>query len=295
MKKRILFIALTGLMLSACSPDGGETMRAAGVVDGDVITLRSKVSGRLDKLNAEEGGTVSSGRVLARIDARGVRNRIEAERIRRREIKVQRQRLQRRRVQLAATRDYAVRTSRRLQRLRQKAAVSGDQFEQARLKRIAAETALSDNGRQLAALDVQADASRNREDSLRLVLEDHNLAAPVAGVVLEIHAIRGENLFPGNAVLEILDTRSLFVEVFLEEAELGRLKLNQPVRIHVDGRQQPVAGHIAFFGRRAEFSPKYILSEKERRNLLVQVKVRIPAAAADAVKLGMPVTVEFPR
>ncbi len=295
MKKSCFGIILIALMLGACSADREGIVRAAGVVDGDVITLRSKVGGRLETVKVQEGESVSSGQVLAGVDARGILNRIEAELIRRREINVQRQRLQRRQTQLAAVRDYAVRTSERLQRLHQRAAVSGDQYEQARLKRLEAETALSDNGRQIAALDVQETASRNREEALRLLLEDHTLAAPLDGVVLEIHAIRGENLFPGNPVLEILNSDSLFVEVFLEEVELAGLRLNQDARIHVDGRDDPVIGRVAYFGRRAEFSPKYILSEKERRNLLVQVKVSIPAAAAAAVKLGMPVTVEFPR
>ncbi|MBN1197076.1 MAG: HlyD family efflux transporter periplasmic adaptor subunit [Candidatus Aminicenantes bacterium] len=295
MKKWIFIMGTIGFLLAACSDDQGRAMRAAGVVDGNVMNLRSKVSGRLEKISVSEGEAVTAGRILARIDARGVLNKIEAEEIRRRDIAVQRLRLRKRRVQLEAAKDYAVSTSLRLERLHQKAAVSGDQYEQARLKRIEAETALSDNQRQQALLDVQEAAGRNREESLRLMLEDHTLTAPIDGVVLEIHSVSGENLFPGNAVLDILDTSSLFVEVFLEEAELGRLKLNQEVLIHVDGRDEPVTGRIAYFGRKAEFSPKYILSEQERRNLLVQVKVEIPSQAADAVKLGMPVTVEFPR
>ncbi|HDP95093.1 MAG TPA: HlyD family efflux transporter periplasmic adaptor subunit [Candidatus Aminicenantes bacterium] len=295
MKRWVFIMGVFGLLLAACSDDGGRALRAAGVVDGDVLNLRSKVSGRLEKMDVSEGEAVTAGRILAQIDARNVLNRIEAEGIRRRDIAVQRLRLKRRRVQLEAARDYAVNTSRRLARLREKAAVSGDQYEQARLKRIETETALSDNGKQLLSLDLQEEAGRNREELLRLSLEDHTLTAPIDGVVLEIHSVCGENLFPGNAVLEILDTSSLFVEVFLEEAELGKLKLNQDALIRVDGREEPVTGRVAYFGRKAEFSPKYILSEQERRNLLVQVKVEIPAAAADAVKLGMPVTVEFPR
>lgn len=294
MKRWIFVMGTIGFLLAACSDDQGITMRAAGVVDGNVMNLRSKVSGRLEKIDVAEGEAVTAGRILAQIDARGVLNKIAAEEIRRRDIAVQRLRLQKRRVHLEAAKDYAVRTSQRLQRLREKAAVSGDQFEQARLKRIEAETALSDNLRQQALLDVQEAAGRNREESLRLLLEDHTLTAPIDGVVLEIHSVCGENLFPGNAVLEILDTGSLFVEVFLEEAELGRLTLNQEALIYVDGRDEPVKGRIAYFGRQAEFSPKYILSEQERRNLLVQVKVDIPPQAAAAVKLGMPVTVEFP-
>jgi len=295
MKFRIILIIGMGLVLAACSGDKREALRAAGVVDGDVVTVRSKVGGRLDAVKVGEGGTVETGQVLARVDARSIGNRIEAEKIRRRNIRVQRQRLQNRGIQFKAACEYALLTSRRLERLREKSAVSGDQLEQARLKLISARTTMTDNQRQLEALDVEEAASINREEALGLQLEDHTLTAPVAGVVLEVHAVAGENLFPGTTVLEILDTRSLFVEVFVEEDELSGLARGQDAMIHVDGRREPVTGRISFFGRRAEFSPKYVLSEKERRNLLVQVKVRIPQAAADNVKLGMPVTVAFAR
>ena len=295
MKFRIILIIGFGVVLAACSGDKREALRAAGVVDGDVVTVRSKVGGRLDAVKVGEGETVETGQVLARVDARSIGNRIEAEKIRRRNIRVQRQRLQGRGIQFKAAFEYALLTSRRLERLREKSAVSGDQLEQARLKLINARTAMNDNQRQLEALDVEEAASINREEALGLQLEDHTLTAPVAGVVLEVHAVAGENLFPGTTVMEILDTRSLFVEVFVEEDELSGLARGQDAMIHVDGRREPVTGRISFFGRRAEFSPKYVLSEKERRNLLVQVKVRIPQAAADNVKLGMPVTVAFAR
>ena len=49
---------------------------------------------------------------------------------------------------------------------------------------------------------------------------------------------------------------------------------------------------ISYFGRKAEFSPKYIVSEKERQALLYQVKVRVDRDL-EVFKVGMPVTVVF--
>ena len=58
----------------------------------------------------------------------------------------------------------------------------------------------------------------------------------------------------------------------------------------MDGIERPVfRGRIAAFGRKAEFSPKYIVAEKERQALLYQVKVRIDRDL-DVFKIGMPVT-----
>lgn len=83
---------------------------------------------------------------------------------------------------------------------------------------------------------------------------------------------------------------SLFVETFLEEKELGRLKPDQEVAVLVDGYAGELKGHIFYVSREAEFSPKYFISEKERKTLLYQVKIRVKDEEG-ILKLGMPVTI----
>jgi len=91
--------------------------------------------------------------------------------------------------------------------------------------------------------------------------------------------------------MDILDTSSLYVEIFIEEKEISSLKLNQQVQIVIDGREdKKLSGVITYFGKKAEFSPKYIISEKERKALLYQVKIGI-RKDVELFKVGMPVTV----
>jgi HlyD family secretion protein len=100
-------------------------------------------------------------------------------------------------------------------------------------------------------------------------------------------------LFLGAPVADILDRSSLYVEIFLEEPELSRLALGRDVDVLVDGMEGKVySGTITYFGQKAEFSPKYIISEKERRSLLYRVKVGL-SGDLEVFKLGMPVTVRI--
>ena len=81
--------------------------------------------------------------------------------------------------------------------------------------------------------------------------------------------------------------------MFIEEKEIAALKLGQRAVIIVDGMEErSFSGRISAFGRKAEFSPKYIVAEKERQALLYQVKVRLDRDL-DVFKIGMPVTVVF--
>jgi len=155
------------------------------------------------------------------------------------------------------------------------------------------EASLFDSRQSLRALSIRWESIQNKKEQLNLILEDYRIVSPVAGVVLEKFVSQGETLFPGNPVADILDRSSLFVETFLEETELSHLRLGQKVDILVDGMEgRTFSGTIIQFGQKAEFSPKYIISEKERRSLLYRIKVRLDQDL-EIFKLGMPVTVSF--
>ncbi|MCP5046099.1 MAG: HlyD family efflux transporter periplasmic adaptor subunit [bacterium] len=131
----------------------------------------------------------------------------------------------------------------------------------------------------------------NKRHYLNLLLKDHRMTSPVDGVVVETFVSEGETVFPGTAIADILDRAGLYVEIFIEEQEMAALTLNQEVHIRVDGMDtEPLTGVISYFGRKAEFSPKYIVSEKERKSLLYQVKIRAKDSRG-VLKMGMPVTV----
>lgn len=130
---------------------------------------------------------------------------------------------------------------------------------------------------------------------MELADRDLRLTSPVSGVVLETFASQGETVLPGAALADILDLSSLFVDVFIEEREIAALKLGQEAAIVVDGMPgRKFSGRISYFGRKAEFSPKYVVAEKERQALLYQVKVRLQGDL-DVFKVGMPVTVVIAR
>ena len=106
-------------------------------------------------------------------------------------------------------------------------------------------------------------------------------------------ASSGENLPAGAPIAEILDEKTLRVEVFLELQEVSLLKIGQSAEIVLDGTEKRIPAKIVLFGQKAEFSPKYIVSEKERQSLLVKVTV-CPEGDSSLLKVGAPVTVRFP-
>lgn len=295
MSRKFLVLFFGLMFFVGCSRKSPEFITAAGVVDGDVITVKSPVAGKINILNFKEGANVIEDAVLLIIDSEKIENQIQGLDIQEREIGVNRKKLERQINLLKTTREYWKEQVARFERLEEKESISGDQLKQARLKLDEVEASLFESQQSLNSLSNQSANIQNQKEQLQLVLEDHNITSPVSGIVLERFVSEGETVFPSTPVADILNRASLFVETFLEDQELSLLDLGQHVDILVDGQEgRMFGGTIINFGQKAEFSPKYIISEKERRSLLYRVKIRLEGDL-DVFKLGMPVTVRIAK
>jgi len=293
MKKAAALIFVT-VWFFACAGNERE-IRAPGVVDGEIATIKALAAGTLERLLVAEGQAVKKGQRLAELDRDKVRNALEELALGEREIANSEARALEKRPLLAANQGYWHKQVQRFERLKENRSVSGDQLERSRLQLREAQTALLELERSLEALRIQKERIANKRRALELSEADLLLDSPVSGVVLETFIGPGETVLPGAPLADILDLSSLFIDVFIEEKEIAALKMGQQAAIFVDGMgKRSFAGRIAFFGRKAEFSPKYIVAEKERQALLYQVKVRI-LRDQDVFKVGQPVTVVFAR
>ena len=293
MKKTTLLVSLL-LLFFACGKNERE-IRAPGVVDGEIASVKALAAGTLERLLVREGQVVSRGELIAEINRDKVRNGREELALSEKEIENSEARAREKRQLLAANAGYWQKQAQRFERLQRSQSISGDQLEKSRLQLKEALTSLADLDRSLEALQIQKGRIANKRQALDLAEKDLLPRAPASGVVLETFIAQGESVFPGAALADILDLSSLFVDVFIEEREIAALKLGQRAVIEVDGLgNRTFTGSISAFGRKAEFSPKYIVSEKERQALLYQVKVRIDRDL-EVFKVGMPVTVVFAR
>jgi len=291
MKKTAALIGAV-VLLAACHRNPGQ-IRAPGIVDGEVVSLRALAAGTVTRLAVEQGQTVTPGTLIAELDRAKITNSLQGLDLSERELANSEERTRKKLTLVQNNLAYWRKQAERFERLSREQAIPGEQLEKARLQEQEAATALYDLEKALAALGIQKEKLANQRLSLQLLEKDLVFVAPVAGSVLETFVSAGETILPGAAVCDILDQSSLYIEVFIEERELAKLKLNSRAGIEVDGFPgREFSGLIIQFGRKAEFSPKYIVSEKERQALLYMVKIRIDRDQ-EAFKIGMPVTVVF--
>jgi HlyD family secretion protein len=292
MMKKNAFVPGLLLFLFSCQKNNLE-IRAPGVVDGEIASVKVLVGGTLERFLIQQGQVVQKGDLVAEINREKIRNAFQELALAQMEIGNSETRAKEKRLLLQANLAYWRKQVQRFERLQKNQSISGEQLEKARLQLQEMQTSLFDLEQSLAALQIQRDKLANKQHSLELTEKDMLLRSPVAGIVLETFISQGESVFPGQALADILDLSSLYIDVFIEEKELAVLQLNQRAKIIVDGLEpRSFSGRIAAFGNKAEFSPKYIVAEKERQALLYEVKVRIDQDL-DVFKIGMPVTVVF--
>ena len=114
------------------------------------------------------------------------------------------------------------------------------------------------------------------------------LIAPISGIVLSENVEPGEYVSPGTPVITVGDLSRVYLRAYINETDLGRVKLGQKVRVLTDTFPgKAYEGKITFIASQAEFTPKNVQTEKERVKLVYRIKVDIPNPQLE-LKPGMP-------
>jgi RND family efflux transporter MFP subunit len=164
------------------------------------VTLSAQRTGRVVKLPVREGDRVRKGDLIARLDLS--------------EESVQSENML---AQSRATYDEAEKNLKRSEDLFNKGMISQQDYEGTRR---AYEVAKS-----------QFEASR--EDAR--VKKDYSvITSPFNGVISRKYTEVGELLLPGKQIVTIVDPDRIYVLATIDEVDVGRLRLDQPVNITVD-------------------------------------------------------------
>jgi membrane fusion protein (multidrug efflux system) len=189
-------------------------------VDGNRVSISSKILGRIDTLTVDEGDTVRAGQALVRLDDIDLRAQ---ERHARATVALAGENITLARVTLdRAKMDYE-----RAAAQMKLGAISKEQFDHA-LSELQASQARS--GIAIA----QAATARAQLGVIETQLEQTVIQSPMDGVVAKRWALPGDVVQPSQAIFSIYDLQNLWVTANLEETNLTVLRLNDPVEISID-------------------------------------------------------------
>ena len=289
--KKITILASVALMLAACGGNEKE-YDATGTFEATETTVFAEQSGALLTFSVNEGDNIEANKEVGLIDTTQVWLKIQQLGATKEVYQSQKPDME---AQIAATRQQLAKAQQEEQRFHELVAdgaapskMLDDASSQVKVlqKQLAAQqSALSTSTRsldkQMAATDVQVSQLR---DQLRKCL----IVTPTKGTVLEKYVERGEFVVIGKPLFKMADTEAMYLRAYVTSAQLQNIKIGQQVKVFADygdGQKKEYDGTISWISSRSEFTPKTILTDDERADLVYAVKVAIRSDGF--VKIGM--------
>ena len=228
-------------------------------------TISPKISGRVEEVLFDQGDKVKSGDLLVRLDdaelleqvaiakanldaSQAALVRLETDKERANAVVIHaRQQYQR---------DQALLPSRAISQAEVDSDIESLAVAEAGLSR--AEAAISEGQKELVASEKTLEYHRAR-------LADTRIVAPFDGMIVRRHRESGDVVVPGSSVLSLISMDELWVNAWVDETEMEKVKVGQPARVVF--RSDPsrsYAGSVSRLGREAD---------RETREFIVDVRV----------------------
>lgn len=189
-------------------------------IDGDRVSLGSKMLGRIAELTVDEGDRVTKGQLLVQLDDSDLRAQ-EAQAEANRELALQTVALAK--VSLQKAQDDYNRAATQFQ----SHIIPREQYDHITK---ALDMAQAQYGIELA----QVKAANAQLNVVQTQIENTRITAPISGVVAKKWALAGDVVQPGQPVFTIYDNDHIWVTANFEETKLASIHPGDPVQISVD-------------------------------------------------------------
>lgn len=147
---------------------------------------------------------------------------------------------------------------------------------------------------ELATRQAEIDQTRAELAVADVQLGDTVAISPIDGVVLVKAAEVGEVLAAGTTVVTVGDLDHPWLRAYINEQDLGRVKLGGKVKVTTDSFPGKVyQGRVSFISSEAEFTPKQIQTQEERVKLVYRIKIDVENPNHE-LKSNMPADAEIP-
>ncbi|MFW5613009.1 MAG: HlyD family secretion protein [Prevotella pectinovora] len=289
--KKIIAMAGVALVLNACGRKERQ-YDATGVFEATETTVYAEQTGALLTFNVEEGDTVGQNREVGLIDTTQLWLKMKQAEAMKSVYQSQKPEQEK---QIAVTRQQLAKAKQDQQRYKELVAdgaapgkMLDDANSQVEVLQRQLDAQLSSLRVNTNALDKQMDATDVQAEQLRDQIRKCHILVPAKGTVIEKYVERGEFVSAGKPLFKMADTENMFIRAYVTSAQLENIKTGQKATVFADygnGGKKEYEGRVTWISSRSEFTPKTILTDDERADLVYAVKVAIKGDGY--VKMGM--------
>ncbi len=285
----LLMLATTGL--ASCGDKKG-TYDATGTFEATEVTVAAEQNGKLVSLYIDEGDRVGAGKQVALTDT--VQLYLKARQIGATRLVYASQRPDTGK-QVAATRQQLAKAREEYQRfaaLVKEGAANRKSLDDARSQVQVLQRQLE---AQLSALGTSTNslnAQMGTTDVEKLLVADQlkkcHVVSPISGTVIEKYMEQGEFATVGRPICKVADLDHMYLRAYITSAQLRQVRIGQQVKVFADygnGQRKEYPGRVTWISPKSEFTPKTILTDDERADLVYALKIAVRNDGY--VKIGM--------
>ena len=279
------------MMMAACGGNEKE-YDATGTFEATETTVFAEQNGTLLTFSVNEGDNIEANLEVGLIDTTQTWLKIQQLDATKKVYQSQKPDMER---QIAATRQQLAKARLDEQRYRELVAdgaapskMLDDAASQVKVLQRQLDAQISAFNTQISTLNSQITSTDVQKDQLFDQLSKCHVVTPTKGTVLEKYVERGEFVSTGKPLFKIADTENMHLRAYVTSAQLQHIKLGQQVKVFADygdNQRKEYEGTISWISSRSEFTPKTILTDDERADLVYAVKVAVKNDGF--IKIGM--------
>ena len=295
--KKLMILAAGLVVLAGCGEKEKE-FDATGTFEATEVTVSAEQSGTLLRFALEEGDDIEAGREVGLIDTMQLWLKLQQADATKAVYQSQKPDMEK---QIAATRQQLEKAKTEQQRYRElvgdgaaPSKMLDDATNQVKVLQRQLDAQVSSLNTQLSTLDSQLSTVDVQKSQLADQLQKCHIVAPQSGTVLEKYAEQGEFVAPGKPLFKVGDIENMYMRAYVTSAQLQQVKVGQRVKVFADfgdKQRQEYEGTINWISSRSEFTPKTILTDDERADLVYAVKIAVKNDGY--IKIGMYGEVKF--
>ena len=295
--KKLMLMAAGLAVLASCGSNEKE-YDATGTFEATEVTVAAEQSGALMKFDVNEGDEIALGKEVGLVDTTQIWLKIQQAGATKEVYQSQKPNLE---AQIAATRQQLTKAKQDQQRYKELVAdgaapskMLDDATNHVTVLQKQLDAQISTLNTQISTLNSQISTTDVQVSQLLDQLQKCHIAAPIKGTVLEKYVEKGEFVAVGKPLFKMADTEMMFLRAYVTSAQLKEIKVGQKAKVFADygdGEKKEYEGTISWISSRSEFTPKTILTDDERADLVYALKVAFKNDGY--VKIGMYGEVKF--
>ena len=289
--KKIVMMATVLAVLASCG-QGEKEYDATGTFEATETTVSAEQSGTLMRLEVSEGDEIAQGKEVGLVDTTQLWLKIQQMGATKAVYQSQKPDMEK---QIAATRQQLAKAREDEQRYKELVAdgaapskMLDDASNQVKVLQRQLDAQISTLNTQLSTLNSQVSTVDVQVSQLRDQLQKCHVTAPMTGTVLEKYVQQGEFVATGKPLFKMADTQRMFIRAYVTSAQLQDIKVGQRAKVFADygdGQRKAYDGTVTWISSRSEFTPKTILTDDERADLVYALKVAVKNDGY--IKIGM--------